>query len=56
VKTETEWAIRSNVGIFSCRDEHHAKGMMQTTSPVLGDPETRVIVTRQVTEWKPVSS
>ncbi len=49
----TQWGIRQVSGaIFECRDERHATGMMQSTSPIIGPMEGREIVTREVTPWK----
>lgn len=53
VKTTTQWATRAVNGIvFVCRDEPHARGMLQSRSPVLGPWEGREVVRREVTEWK----
>jgi hypothetical protein len=49
--TKTEWAIKSSLRYFACRDEQHARGMIRSTSPVIGPMEGRKIVRREVTEW-----
>jgi hypothetical protein len=49
-----EWGTRApGVGVTKHREEKVARGMLDSTSPVLGPKEGREVVFRRVTRWEP---
>lgn len=52
--TTIEIGVRTATGeVIKCDNPHHAEGLLESTSIVLGPKKGREIVTRTVSDWTP---